>query len=169
MNRTLLRFAVPAVWVLACVVPVSAQKAEPEKKDDKKEAEAKLVKAGEISGEVIHVEPQKGMFRVRVTYVYYEPNQGAINAVAQARLNVAKARNRDELYNAQRELARASSQSMYNSKNSHKDLNIEAGEEMQVRLLQPKADFDDMGNLKKLTPKEIAALKGKDGRFDGEM
>ena len=40
---------------------------------------------------------------------------------------------------------------------------------MKVRLPAPKTEFDDMGNLKKFTKKELDAKRGPDKLFDGEF
>src|SRR5260370_42033379 len=49
----------------------------PSKVPDKKEAESKFIKAGEIAGELVHVEPSKNSIRVKVTISYSEFNKDA--------------------------------------------------------------------------------------------
>src|SRR5262245_46357821 len=50
---------------------------------DKKEAEKKLVKTGTLGGELVHIEPGKQQFRLKVTYQYSEVNQAEVNAYYQ--------------------------------------------------------------------------------------
>src|SRR5437879_8714991 len=54
-------------------------------------------------------------------------------------------------------------------KSASKEYTIDAAENMKVRLPAPKTEFDDMGNLKKFTAKELAAKRGPDKMFDGEF
>ena len=58
---------------------------------------------------------------------------------------------------------------LYTVKTKSQEFAINSAEEMKVRLNGPKSTFDDMGNVKKYTAKELKELRGKDGYFDGEF
>jgi hypothetical protein len=48
-----------------------------------------------------------------------------------------------------------------------KDIELRATDEIKVRSLQPPIDYDDKGNVKKYTKKELAELKGADKTLPG--
>ena len=154
--------------VLTCGL-AAAQKPAPPKAApmDKKEAETTLVKAGELRGEIIHIEPQKQSFRLKVTVQWVEINPGALQGIQQARIDLARAGDLNARNNALRAMAQHQA-NLYQPKSTTRDLDIEAAEDLVVRMTSPKVEFDDMGNLKKLTAKELAEKRGKDRLFDGE-
>jgi hypothetical protein len=153
---------------LFLVGPVAAQKVPGNKPPDKKEAENKLVKAGKIAGELVHIEPSKHSFRLKVTYRYAEVNQGALRGYLQAQQQLAQARSLQQIQQAQQSMLQNQA-NLYTFKSASKEFPIEAAEKCEVRLPAPKQAFDDMGNVKKLSAKELAALRGKDRMFDGEF
>ncbi len=137
---------------------------------DKKDAEKKLLKTQNVAGEITYIEQNKQGFTLKVTYQYSELNQGEYNAMASEQQNALRAAARRD-YNAQAGHLRSAAEHqsrLYSVKNTHKDFKIEAAENCKVRLPAPKAAFDDMGNVKKYTAKELAALRGPDKMFDGE-
>jgi hypothetical protein len=166
-------------WTLLplCVFLIApAFAADEKKKDDpkppkimeKKEAENKLIKAGQIAGELVHVEPTKNSIRVKVTIHYQELNQGAYKALLQAQIDLQRARDINARNNALRAIAQHQA-NLISIKSTSKEVPVDAADDCKVRSAQPKAAFDDMGNVKKFTAKELAALRGKDGLFDGEF
>src|SRR6266540_957156 len=175
MTRSL-RWTLPPLCAFL-IAPAFA--ADDKKKDDpkppkvveKKEAENKLIKAGVIAGEVTHVEPTKNSIRVKVTIAYQELNQGAYKGLIQAQIDLQKAAaNRDVggVNNARNAMVQHQ-RNLITIKSITKEIPVDAADECKVRSAQPKAAFDDMGNVKKFTAKELAALRGKDGLFDGEF
>jgi len=135
---------------------------------DKKEAENKLIRAGELAGEIVHIEPGKNAIRLKVTLRYSEVNQGALNGLRQAQIDLARARDYNAVVNARNAIAQHQA-NLYTMKSKTTDVPVDAAENVQVRLAQPKAAFDDMGNVKKYTAKELAKIRGKDGLYDGEF
>jgi len=138
---------------------------------DMKDAQKNLVKTGTIAGELVHVETGKQGFRVKVTYTYSELNQGEYRAMLESQANAQQCLARRDVNGYQNHLrAFAEHRSrLYSVKHSDKTFDLEAKEDMAVRLPEPKAAFDEMGNVKKYTPKELDALRGKDKMFDGEF
>ena len=154
--------------VLACGLAAGQKPAPPKgAATDKKEAENKLVKAGEIRGEIVHVEPQKQALRLKVSVQWVELNQGAAQALLQAQRDLANARDFNGRNDALRRIAQQQA-NLYQAKSSTQELTVEAAEDLVVRMTNPKVEFDDMGNLKKLTAKELAEKRGKDRLYDGE-
>lgn len=140
------------------------EKKEPEKKDPPKPA----VKTVTVSGELTQIETGKQAFRLKVTEQYTELNQGAVNEIAQAQNEMRTARDAGTLLRARQKLLGAQAK-LYQVKTRTKDLMIDADADMKVRLPAPKSAFDDMGNIKTYTPKELAALRGPDKFFDGDF
>src|SRR6266542_1079194 len=145
-----------------------APKLAPPKVPEKKEAENKLIKAGEVAGELVSVEPTKNSIKVKVPLRYSELNQGAVNGLMQAQIDLRNARDYNGVYNARRAMAKHLSE-LYTIKTSSIEIPVDAADECKVRMAQPKAVFDDMGNVKKLSAKDLAALRGKDRLFDAEF
>jgi len=136
------------------------------KPDDKKPMDTR--KTTVLAGEIVHIEPAKQAFRVKVTVQYQELNQGEANALLQANRDLSTAKNRDEYAAALRRIADHRSR-LYSIKSKSQDYAIDSAEDMKVRLNAPKSAFDDMGNVKKYTAKELQELRGKDKLFDGEF
>ena len=56
---------------------------------------------------------------------------------------------------------------MYKIDTKTKDIEIQAADDVVVRMANPKADFDDKGRIKKYTKKEKAELRGTDKKLPG--
>jgi hypothetical protein len=168
MLRLPLRPWLAGLFALGLALPAPAQKP-PAKKGpaDKKEAEDKLIQTGALVGEIVHMESEKRTFRLKVTVVWTEINADAVRGLQEAQLNLARARDLNAVANARRAMAQHSA-NLYQPKSDQKEFTIEADDDVAVRLTQPKVEFDDMGNLKKLTAKELAEKRGKDRLYDGE-
>jgi hypothetical protein len=141
------------------------------KPDDKKPIDKKPMdtrKTTSIAGELVHIEPSKQSIRVKVTIPYQELNQGEYNALIQAQQNLARAKTPKEAYDARVAIAQHSAK-LYTIKQKHQEFTIEAAEDCKVRLNAPRAAFDDMGNVKKYTAKELKELQGPDKMYDGEF
>jgi hypothetical protein len=52
-------------------------------------------------------------------------------------------------------------------KQGRKDFDLRAIDEVKVRVMQPPVEYDDQGNVKKYTAKELKELKGKDRKLPG--
>jgi hypothetical protein len=157
MHRTL-RWAGPFL-ALAFVLPAvpAADKEKPP--GDKKEAAAKMISAGEITGRVVNVEATRKVLTVELTLVYQVPNVGAINNIANIKVQMAQARDINTMRNLQVQLIREQANVYQVKKESH-NIDVEAGDDVQVRLKDPPVAFDEKGNAKKYTAKELKELKG---------
>jgi hypothetical protein len=168
-----------AFLLLVPFVPVLA--AEPDvKKDldvDKSAKSAKttdkMIKAGELTGNIIAINESKKSMRVKVTYTVPKLNQGAVNQVTQAQLALQRAmanRNPRQQYQAvqqaQLQLLRAQ-QNLYTMQQKSQELELETTEDVKVRMAKPPDQFDDKGKPKKYTAKELKALKGPDPKLPG--
>ncbi len=109
-------------------------------------------------------------FTVQLTFKYREINQQAVAQYAQQQAQlrqryVQALQNRNpyqrqqQLAQIQAEMARVP-QNLYSIKEIKKDIDLKAADDIKVRTLQPPIDYDDKGNVKKYTAKELKELKG---------
>ena len=159
MKRTLRWLGVPLFALLTA--PAFAEDKKP---TDKKETDHKLVKAGMVAGELVHIEPSKHSIRLKVAY--QKINMGAYQGLIQAQAQLATARSLQQIQSIQRTIA-GHQRNLYTT--AYQEIPIDTTETCVVRLPAPKSAFDDMGNVKKMSPKELAKLRGKDKMFDGEF
>jgi hypothetical protein len=157
MVRTF-RWAGPFL-VLALLLPTVPAADKDKMAGDKKEAASKMIAAGEIQGRVVNVEGTRKVFTMELTVAYQVPNVGAMNNMANIRLQMAQARDRQTLLNLQVQLLQAQAQMYQVEKKSH-NVDIEASDDIQVRLKDPPVTFDEKGNVKKYTKKELKEMKG---------
>lgn len=164
---------------------VTDEKKDPDKKEDTKKKEKepepkkeKLVYGAKFFTKVVSIKPESNReFTIQVQEIdpkkVFEVNswsntrqQQLAQWYAQHVLRQtdfqARARNLKQynidVYNYKVDLAKRSS-NVYSTKN----VEVFGGEKAKVRSLAPPIEFDDTGNVKKLTPKEKEALKDKTG------
>jgi hypothetical protein len=156
MRRTL-QWA--GLFLALAAVPPFAAAADKGMAGDKKEAAAKMIAAGELTGRVVNVEQTKKSFTLEVTLTYQVPNPGAIANIANIKLQMAQARDINTVRNLQVQLLQAQVQMMQVHKENH-NIDVDASDDVKVRLKDPPVTFDDKGNVKKYTAKELKELKG---------
>jgi hypothetical protein len=114
-------------------------------------------------------------FTLHVTQKIMEPDYGAQQQFAQQQMQlqqqqvrIATARNLQErqqamqqYYNTMNQLAQTQ-QRLFRPKDLNFDVQLRFGENTKVRLLQPPIDYDEKGNLKRYTNKELQELRGKE-------
>jgi hypothetical protein len=136
-----------------------------DKPKDQKEALEKMHIAGEVTGKLILWGSSDKGFTVQVTVPYYVINEGEARALAQSQVNLAKARNAQDLLNARNDMMYHQAR-LYMEKKEDVKIDFTPSAEMKVRILNPVV-YDDKGKPKRLTPKEKAELKGPDKKLPG--
>jgi hypothetical protein len=126
---------------------------------DKNTNSVKMVKAGRVVGKVIGVNETKKSVRVQITYTILKLNTGALNSMIQAKQQMAQATDQNGLIQAQQNYLKAQA-TLYQPEQKTQDIEVTTTEDVKIRVREPKAQFDDKGNEKKLTRKEKLALKG---------
>ena len=132
-------------WIAALALPVllltgslvEAQKKPNAEKDLDKSTE-KMVKAGMVNGKIMAVYEDKKKIRIQVSYPTIDPE--GVKRLYNARAAIAQARDANAMRSAQNSLAEAQ-RTMYKYEN--KDIEIQAADDVVVRMLRPKEDFDD--------------------------
>jgi len=146
--------------------PEKPEKPEPEKKP----AEEKFVYGTKV-GPVKLLKVEEGEMDIEVQV----PDPAKLLALqqwsAQQMYNIAQQKNpqqyAQQMANYQIQLA----QKQANETTSPKTVSVKAAEGMKVRLMFPPLQFDDQGNIKRYTAKQLAALRGKSkwpGYYPGE-
>jgi hypothetical protein len=110
-------------------------------------------------------------FTVQITIQYLEPNpQGQADLVRRQQQMLVRQRQimltrnpilRQQLLVQLLQEAQRGQANLYKIKEVKKDIDLRAVEEMKVRTIQPPIEYDDKGNLKKYTAKELKDLRGK--------
>jgi hypothetical protein len=185
MRRMIALTAVLVLPLLFCAGPsAQAQKtkkgadADKDKDGDTKNSE-KLIKSGVIVGRVMNVYEDKKRLRIEVSIPVTTPNPGAAGqvasaqqAMAQAQYAVRTATTPQAALQARQQMAQAQYQMMqaqanlYQTKMVKQEVEVQATDDLVVRMAQPKQDFDEKGRIKKYTKAELKELKG-DSKLPG--
>lgn len=158
-------------WMTAssvlCVLlsgPTTAQDAKAKDKDKdvvkdkdsvKEPTVSPWVKVTVVTGKVMAVYEDKRKLRIQVAVPKLDAGQ--VNALLQAKQALATARDVNAVRQAQQQMAQAQAR-LYTTEN--RDVEVQAIEDVVVRLNSPKPDFDDKGRPKKLTKEELKEAKG---------
>jgi hypothetical protein len=177
MQKSSRWIGLPLVLVLALPVFAADDKKDKKKKgDDADPKEAKKEKLEYGQTFVATVASVSGNsqkeFTVKISYTYRELNQQAYlsyqQQLAQRQLQVQIARTPQQRQQALIQLAQLQQpRNLVNVKTVNKDVELRAADEVKVRSLNPPIDYDDKGNVKKYTKKELAELKGPDKTLPG--
>jgi hypothetical protein len=132
------------------------------KSDDKKNNKDALVTAGELTGKLTHVEGAGKGFRVQIKVP--RPNEAALREIANLKAQLAFTRDP----NRARDLMNAIANQQRNLTTfADQDVEIQPADDLVVRVLTPPPAFDEKGNLRKYTRKELQELKGDDPKQPG--
>ena len=168
--------AIAALLLGLVVLPAfAADKDDKEKKDpapdakkdaDKKESPntEKTIKLGQLVGKVVEVNETKKSIRLQVAYEVAKPNVGEIQALANCQGQLAQAMYRrppdyNQIANLQQQMAQHSAR-LQTVERKTQDVEVTGADDVKVRLAEPPPAFDDKGNVKKRTSKELKELKG---------
>ena len=131
------------------------------KKDDTTNTE-KTIKAGTVAGKVVEVNETAKSLKVEVTIEYSKPNLGEMQALQQAKINYARAvasRDVNGALNAQVDMANHAAR-LSSIEKKTQQVEVASTDDVKVRQAEPPPAYDDKGNLKKRTEKELKELKG---------
>ena len=137
--------------------------------DAKKDADKKVeppvekpIKVGTVTGKLTEVNETAKSIKVEITTEVSKPNVGEIQAMQNCQVQMAQAAARRD-YNAVADLERQMIQHKLHSTTMEKKtttVDYTSTDDVKVRLLEPPPAFDDKGNVKKRTKKELDELKG---------
>jgi hypothetical protein len=163
-----LRWAGPFLTLALLGTAVAADKKDSEKPPTKEKVE-KMVASGKFVGKLTQVENSGKDFTVQVEYL--EPDPAKLQAldqfIAQKTLEIRAASIRDRAARAQQFQAELARRQLDVYKKAHKDIKLEAADNIKVRVKYLPVEYDEKGKVKKYTPKELADLKGPDKKLPG--
>jgi hypothetical protein len=165
------------LFALALPVVAADEKKGAKKKDKEDEADPKEAKKEKLSYGTVFVAKMTDVaansqkdFTVEVTYRYLQPNVQAIAQYQQKQQQLAirlqqiqyirNAYQRQQALIQLQQQAQQVPQNLYTVKTVNKKVELRGSEEVKVRTLQPPIDYDEKGNVKKYTKKELKELKG---------
>lgn len=140
--------------VLTLVGTISAADKDDKKKDD-------LINAGQVTGQIAHVESAGKGFRITVQVPVPDPVAMLKMANLQRQLAMSAPRNR---VNIMRQIAQ---QQQNMVRMEPRPLDLEPVEDLIVRRKNPPIAFDENGKIKRYTQKELKELKGEDPKLPG--
>ena len=133
--------------------------------DAKKDAPAnteKTIKAGTVSGKVVEVNETGKSIKVEVTIEYSKPNYGEMQALESCEIQLRQAiaqRNYGNVASLQQQIAQHSLHTSTVERKTHQ-VDVAGTDDVKVRVAEPPPAYDDKGNIKKRTEKELKELKG---------
>lgn len=160
--------ALPVVLVLGSPAANAQKKKDADKDKDSTDAvkvdrnSEKTIRMGVLVGKVTNVYEDKRRLNLQITIPYTRINEGAVNGLAQAQVQMAQARmNRDANAMLQAQIQMAQHQrNLYTTETRTETVEVEATDSVVVRTAKPKAQFDEKGKVKRLTRAELKELKG---------
>jgi hypothetical protein len=141
-------------------------------KDDKKADADKYTDLGKVAGVLTNTGGSEVQYTIRVTIPILQANQQAQadyvrkqQQLAQRQVQIMANRNpiqrRQQMLQLLRD-AQQMPQNLFTVKEVKEDIRAVPTDDMKVRLAQPPPAYDDKGNIKKYTEKELKELKGPD-------
>ena len=115
-----------------------------------------------MAGKVVEVNETAKSLKVEVTIEYSKPNLGEMQALQQAKINYARAvasRDVNGALNAQVDMANHAAR-LSSIEKKTQQVEVASTDDVKVRQAEPPPAYDDKGNLKKRTEKELKELKG---------
>jgi hypothetical protein len=161
-----------AALLVFCAAPALADDKKDADKADKKPEGEKLITLGQVAGVLTNTGGSEAEYTVKVTLYVPEPNLQAQadllrkqQQLVQKQAEIMRTRNPVQRQQQMAQLVRDAQQmpqNLWKIKEVHHDVKAAPADDMKVRLLQPPEAFDDKGNPKKYTAKELKELKGPD-------
>ena len=141
--------------------PPPDAKKDVDKKDETPPAE-KPIKVGVVAGKLMEVNETAKSIKLEITIEVSKPNLGEIQALESCKIQQAQAAARRD-YNAvaslQQQIIQHSLRTTTVEKQT-KNMDYTSTDDVKVRMTDPPVAYDDKGNIKKRTAKELAELKG---------
>lgn len=137
------------------------------------DSKKKLVSAGKLVGKLTQVEGTTKFLTLQVTAKIQVPNPDALRNSATYQRQLAEASLDRNPVNRQRRLAEIqynmarNQANLYSVKEHHHKVELQAADDMKVRIFNLPVEFDDKGKPRKYTAKELSDLKGPDPKLPG--
>jgi hypothetical protein len=168
-----MRRGIPLVaLMLLCAAPAFADPKKDADRDEKKPEAEKLTSLGQVAGVLTNTGGSEAEYTIKVTLHVVQPNPQAqldllrknaqlVQRQAQIMSNRNPWQRQQQILQLMRDAQQAPA-NLFTVKEVHQDVKAVPADDMKVRLAQPPQAFDDKGNVKKYTAKELKELKGSD-------
>lgn len=140
------------------------------KKQEPKEKPSRLSYSGKLVGRVVSTGGTSGIIKLEVTTTMQVPNADGQRQllqrqrrIAQLQFQIQTARNFQDRQRRMLDLAREMNQQppkLYDLKEYKNEVQIRTGEEIKVRVATPEPQYDEKGNLVKMTREFLQKLRG---------
>jgi hypothetical protein len=170
-----MRRSTNACWVAALLLAAPAAAADKDKAAPKDKPEPpKLVPIARFAGTLQGgAGESSGTLKVRLKFPRIEPNRqaqanylnqqrGWLQRHAQIMRNPNPFQAQEQLFQLLRDIQQAQ-QNLFVVKQVEQDVEVLPADDMKVRTAVPDPGFDDMGNIRELTPALLKELRGKSG------
>jgi hypothetical protein len=161
-----------AALLILCAAPAFGDPKKDADKDAKKPEGDKLISLGQVAGVLTNTGGSEADYTIRVTLHVVEPNpQAQVDLIKknaqlmQRRAQIMNTRNPWQRQQQMVQLMRDAQQvpgNLFTVKDVQQDVKASAADDMKVRLSQPPDAYDDKGNIRRYTAKELKELKGPD-------
>jgi hypothetical protein len=161
-----------AALLALCTAPAFGEPKKEAAKEEKKPEGDKFINLGQVAGVLTSTGGSEAEYTIRVTLYVPQINQQAAaellkkqQQLTQRQAEIMRNRNPAQRQQQMMQLLRDAQQMPQNLitvKEVQQDVRAVPADDMKVRLLQPPAAYDDKGNIKKYTAKELKELKGPD-------
>lgn len=170
--RQVLRWTALAMLVLLAPAVAAQQKQDKNGPANDQDYKA-LAQMREVSGKLAAVQPSGRGLTLRYEYQLLEPKGQAtpqMQSYLQQQQQLMQLRNpwraAQELQQLQAQAQRQAA-GAFKTVNAHKDFELEAVEDVKVRTMHLPVVYDDKGQPRKYSDKELRELKGPDTRLPG--
>jgi hypothetical protein len=128
-------------------------------KDTKEPPVEKPIKVGTVNGKLVEVNETAKSIKVEITTEYSKPNVGEIQAMRNCEIQLAQTRDYGTILSLRQQMIQ---HQLHSTTIEKKTSTVEytSTDDVKVRLMEPPPAFDDKGNIKKRTKKELDELKG---------
>jgi hypothetical protein len=160
------RYGVAGLLALLVALPVQA--ADKKAQSASEQDYSALAQAGEIVGKIKSVNASDKTFTLEIDLAALKNGRQAEEHLARLQQDLLRTTNPIQRLRKQQQLAaevqRLQVQQLNPNKSpsttQHRDFDLQSTEDAQVRLQDPPVQYDEKGNRKKYTPKELRELKG---------
>ena len=177
MHMNIRWFGLPLVAAMLVSVTFAQEDDTPKKKDtssksaskdkDKKGYSEKSAKAGEpFVAKLSKVEGAQRYLNVQRTLKIPQENTGAAQNLVNLQRQLIGNKDINSIINIRNEMAKNQAQ-LVTYRDEHKNMELQATDEMKVRTKLLPVEYDDKGKVRKLTDKEKKELKGPDPKLPG--
>jgi len=137
--------------------PDAKKDADKDKKDEP--VVEKPIKVGVVSGKITEVKESEKAIKLEITTEVSKPNYGEMQALKSCQIQLAQTRDPGTILSLRQQMIQHELH-LNTVEKKTSTVDYTSTDDIKVRLMEPPPAFDDKGNVKKRTAKELRELKG---------